>query len=182
MKNLKNLFTNSLLVTPRIKAFLSRLNGAITVKSGRGLINTLLRMLILVPFRSSKSWLRVVRTFSKEVHTLTKRNGVAYTVRYLKACAVLLQQSLGGHKHARTQDLGVAVSRTGRGIPRIIPRIHRRLLLIDRRYVIAWLSIFLLYRVLTFKGQLKLSTITAPGKLLPGDLIVSLRTFIQSHF
>jgi hypothetical protein len=44
-----------LLVTIQVKRFLKQLNGALFRNEGRGLINFLLRMLILVPFRSSKS-------------------------------------------------------------------------------------------------------------------------------
>lgn len=113
---------------------------------------------------------------------MARRNGIPQTVKYLKASSVFLQQSLGGHKHSNTRDLGVAVARTGSGIPRIIPAQMRKMLRKDRRYVIAWLTILNIYRVLVFPGKLKLSTITKPGKMLPGDLIVNTRIFIQKTF
>lgn len=169
-------------VTAQIQRFLKHLNGGLLRNEGRGWINILKRILIIVPFRSSKSWVRVLKTFSREQHTLARTNGVAFVVRRLKAQSVLLQQSVGGHRHSSVQDLGVAVSRTRRGIPRSIPAIHRRLLFRDRRYVIAWLTILNIYRVLVFPGSLKLSTITEPGKMLSGDLIIGIRTFIQTIF
>lgn len=178
----KDFLKKPLLVTVQVKRFLDQINGALFRNEGRSLINFLLRMLIIVPFRSSKSWVRVLRHFAREQNALAKRNGVAFVVRRLKAQSVLLQQSLGGHRHSATQDLGVAVSRTGSGIPRCIPYLHRKRLLRDRRYVIAWLTILNIYRIFVFKGSLKLSTITDPGKMLPGELIIGLRTFIQLHF
>lgn len=176
----KNKF--ALPVTAQVQRFLKHLNGALLRNEGRGWINFLKRMLIIIPFRSSKSWVRVLKTFSREQHTLARANGVAFVVRRLKAQSVLLQQAVGGHRHSSVQDLGVAVSRTGRGIPRSIPAIHRRLILRDRRYLIAWLSILNIYRILVFPGTLKLSTITEPGKMLSGDLIIGIRTFIQTIF
>lgn len=126
--------------------------------------------------------MRVLKQFSKSLHVLAKANGVSFVVKRLKAQSVLLQQSLGGHRHKATQDLGCAVSRTGSGIPRCIPAVHRKLIRKNRRYVIAWLTILNIYRIFYFKGTLKLSTITDPGKMLPGELIVGIRTFVQLHF
>lgn len=116
------------------------------------------------------------------MNTLAKSNGVPYVVRYLKACSVLLQQSRGGYRYSSTRDLGLAVSRTKSGIPRVIPAIHRRLIYKDRRYVIAWMTLFGIYRVLVFPGKLSVKTITEPGRLLTGELIMGLRGFIETFF
>jgi hypothetical protein len=39
-----------------------------------------------------------------------------------------------------------------------------------------------LYRVLEFPGSLSIKTITAPGKVIPGDVIIEFRDFIVSVF
>jgi len=65
--------------------------------------------------------------------------------------------------------LGAAVSRTRRGIPRIINPQHRTLIRLgDVAVTRFWLTLFGLYRVIEFDGQLKLKTITDPGVDLSG--------------
>lgn len=124
----------------------------------------------------------MLKQFSRSQHALAKANGVSFVVKRLKAQSVLLQQALGGHRHLATQDLGCAVSRTGAGIPRCIPSIHRKLIRKNRKYVVAWLTILNIYRIFYFKGTLRLNTITDPGKMLSGEVVVGFRTFVQTHF
>jgi len=50
------------------------------------------------------------------------------TVKYLKACYVLLMQATAGMKLPDPRSLGIAVSRSSDGLPRIIPREQRRLI------------------------------------------------------
>jgi hypothetical protein len=117
------------------------------------------------------------------VFHLTKSNGRPFVTKWLKANAVLLQQAVGGHKHKATQDLGVAVSRTRSGLPRVIPREMRaRIRKKERVVIIAWLTLFSLYRIIDFRGKLKLSTITNPGSVIPGEYIVHFKSFIQVIF
>lgn len=83
---------------------------------------------------------------------------------YLKTCFVLLQQSIGGMKDTAPWKIGMNVARNRRGIPRIIDRRDRRLITLgDVTIIRLWLSLLGLYRVLDFKGKLKLNTITDPG-------------------
>lgn len=44
------------------------------------------------------------------------------------------------------------------------------------------MTLFGLYRVLEFPGSINIKTITAPGKLLPGDLVIEFRDFILNVF
>jgi hypothetical protein len=61
--------------------------------------------------------------------------------------------------------LGANIARTRFGVPRIINRRHRQALRSgDVGIIRLWLSLFSLYRVLEFKGSLKLETIIEPGK------------------
>lgn len=180
----KTLFNvKSFNVTAKCKSYFSTLNGALTRNGGRYLITFFLRVFSMIPIRRSKNWARSIKQFSKTVYTLSKKNGRPYVTKWLKANAVLLQQAVGGHKHKATQDLGVAVSRTARGLPRVIPSIMRKRIRNNERLVIiAWLTLFNLYRVIEFEGKLKLSTITNPGKVLSGGDIISFRDFIQFTF
>ena len=74
-------------------------------------------------------------------------------------------QAASGMRIPATQSLGVAVSRTRKGLPRILPRLLRdQILQNDSKSIRLALSFLALYRVLEFKGTLKLSTITSPGK------------------
>jgi hypothetical protein len=63
------------------------------------------------------------------------------TVKYLKACYVLLMQAAGGMKIKSTQSLGIAVARSSDGLPRIIPRVQRGLIRSGNRKAIRiWMS------------------------------------------
>lgn len=74
-------------------------------------------------------------------------------------------QVAAGMKLPASQPLGVAVSRTKQGVPRIVPVILRRSILLGDPKVVRLVLTFLsLYRVLEFPGKLKLSTITDVGR------------------
>jgi len=103
-----------------------------------------------------------------KLQELRKKQGVKGLTLYLKVSSVALQQSLAGYRIDNLGLIGPRVSRTGTGLPRIIPRSHR-LVMVNRlpgSYLLMryYLSIFYLYRVLVFPGKVKLETITSPGK------------------
>jgi hypothetical protein len=119
----------------------------------------------------SLSWVKVAKAYGRTLWTLWKGQGTPGVVKYLKACSVLLQQAIGGHKLYDCGQLGPRVSRTKSGLPRIIPLLHRKEIRNGNVKVIrTWLTLFSLYRVLEFPGKLKLSTITDPGKDISGLL------------
>jgi hypothetical protein len=96
---------------------------------------------------------------------LSRRNGISYSVRYLKSCYVLTHQAAGGHILDNNRDLGLAVKVSRQGIPRLIPRQLRSLIIEGHPTTLRFvLSVFSIYRVISFKGKLKLHTITDPGK------------------
>lgn len=137
--------------------------GMIARNGGRPLI-TWFDKLGRVVVGTSRVWILSYKAFAFKMHKLYKRGGLKYVVIYLKACSVLLQQSVGGQRLLATQSLGCAVSRTKSGLPRIIPSAHRQRILARERDVLrVWLSLFSLYRVLEIPGKLKLETITKPG-------------------
>lgn len=87
---------------------------------------------------------------------------------YLKVASVLLQQSLAEYRVDDVTLIGPRISRTRKGLPRVIPASHRYII-VNRRpgcYLLMryYLSIFYMYRVLTFPGKLKLESISSPGK------------------
>jgi hypothetical protein len=89
-------------------------------------------------------------------------------VLYLKAAQLLLMQSQAGMVIKNPRALGAAVGRTATGIPRIIPALHRaRIRAGDRELLQIWVSLLSLYRVISFPGVLKLSTIVEEGKKIP---------------
>jgi len=81
---------------------------------------------------------------------------------YLKACLVLLQNAVVGRKmHGR--ELGVAVSVTATGFPRVIPAIHRRAIRRgDLSILRLWTSLFSLYRIVDWKAAASLDSILDP--------------------
>jgi len=60
---------------------------------------------------------------------------------------------------------GPRVARSGTGLPRVIPSSHRKMLRAgDKRVAKFWLTLFGLYRVLSFPGSVNLSSVTSPMK------------------
>jgi hypothetical protein len=117
----------------------------------------------------SKVFVRETGVIAIKLNKLYKDQGIKGLTLFLKSCSIALQQSLADYRIDNMSLIGPRVSRTGKGLPRIIPRTHR-LLMINRRpgcYFIMkyYLSIFYIYRVLVFPGKVKLETITNPGKL-----------------
>jgi hypothetical protein len=73
-------------------------------------------------------------------------------------------QSISGKPHGSTQELGAAVSRTSKGLPRVIPVIHRNHITKGNVFYIRfWLTLFSIYRVLDYTGKLSIKTIIKPS-------------------
>jgi len=125
----------------------------------------LLRVVPLVFGQLSASKVKIVWGFAKNVRRILKGSGPQGLAKYLKTCHVLLQQVAGGQKLGHPWEIGCNVSRTRRGLPRIMNPQHRRMAHQGDVAVLRfWMSLFGLYRVIEFKGALKLKTITEPGR------------------
>lgn len=117
----------------------------------------------------SKSFLSNQKRLIMDMHHIKITQGNKGLVLYLKACAVCLQQSSSGYIVPDALLLGARISRSrGSRIPRIIPASHR-LIIINKTvgyqvFIKYYLSVFYLYRVISFPGTLKLNTITDPGR------------------
>jgi hypothetical protein len=138
-----------------------------TVKGGRALGAALTKVLHLREGGLTFHWYSVIFQYARFVVRLQRRSGWPYVVLYLKACAVLLQQAAGAYRIENTRDLKVAVSRTrGRGFPRIIPLQCRRALESGDAWTYRiWLTLFGLYRVIEYRGVIKLDPITTPSSM-----------------
>lgn len=112
-------------------------------------------------------------------YSVYKRQGVKGLVLRTKSLYILTMQAVGG-RQAPPQALGPAVARASDGLPRIIPREHRRRIRNGDVFILRlWLSWFSIYRVLTFPGRLKLNTITDPGVVMSDSLIREMLTFMR---
>jgi len=124
----------------------------------------MLNMVLLVKGSTETSLVKVTVYYVRFLHRLLKKNGAAYTAKYLKASVSLLMQAISGEPHISTRPLGLAVSRTRGGLPRFIPAVHRAHIKQGNLfYIRLWLSLISIYRVFDFVGKLSLSTIIAPN-------------------
>lgn len=136
----------------------------IRVKAGRPLVSWIVKSLRLMEGRLSNGTVRVTIVFLMHCHRLQKKSSLKFLVIYLKAQNVNLMQALAGTSGKDMTELGCRVSRNGKHLPRIIPILHRRWIRNGSTYhVKLWVTLFNLYRVLSFPGTLKLSTILDPS-------------------
>lgn len=94
-------------------------------------------------FRGSRTCAvaRSATVFLSHAQRVYRYQGMRGFVLRMKSCHVLTMQAVGGMRLEATQDLGPAVSRSGSGLPRIIPREHRaRIMGGDRVLLRIWLS------------------------------------------
>lgn len=102
-----------------------------------------------------------------ELRTIRTTRGTKGLILFLKVASVALQQAASGHLHPDIQDVGMRISRTRSGLPRIIPAQHR--IFIRNRnmgYTVLirfYLTVFSVYRVIPMVGKPKLNTITDAG-------------------
>jgi len=139
------------------------------VKAEVKLAGLLLRAVPLVFGQLSASLVKVVWGYAKNVRRILRGSGTRGLAIYLKTCYLVTQQVAGGQVVASPWALGGNVARTRKGLPRIINPQHRTSILKgDLTIIRFWLTLFGLYRVVEFKGALKLKTITDPGVDLSG--------------
>jgi len=142
----------------------STLSWSFCVKTEVKLAALLLRAVPLVFGQLSASLVKVVWGYAKNVRRILRGSGTRGLAIYLKSCYLVTQQVAGGQVVESPWALGGNVARTRKGLPRIINPQHRTLILKgDLSILRLWLTLFGLYRVVEFKGALKLKTITNPG-------------------
>lgn len=150
---------------------------------GRGLVNHLLKVANCIhPRLSSSVVLQIVR-FTRKCFYIHKHQGTKGLTLYLKACQVLLQQSIGKYIVKDIKDLKARPKRNRYGSPLIIHRSIRPLIhtKYSKTHIMLWMTLLGIFRVLEFKGKLSLDTITKPFELNPKTLN-EWRDFILNDF
>lgn len=148
------------------------INDMFTVKSKRLCIKWYANIACVITGHRTGGLIHSLVILVKSFKHLSKHGGREYLVKYLKACHVMTMQASAGMVIPHARLLGLAVSRTRSGLPRILPPVWRRGIRSgDGKYIRLALTLFSLYRVLECKSKLKLGTITAPGVNLDTFLI-----------
>jgi len=151
-------------IVPRINLE-TRINDSLRVKAGKGLVSPFVWVVRTVLGSLSPSWARAAVVFSRLLYKLWKSGGVRFAVLYCKSCSVFLMQYAGGMTRVADSGAhGARVSLTRKGLPRCIPVTHRkRIESGDTQVIKIWVSLFSIYRVLSYPGKPKLSTIVNPS-------------------
>jgi len=154
--------------SPRmLKVLVPNFAGMFRVKAGRPLVAWFLRATRWVRGNLTSSYVRICVSFIRTLLPLAKRSGVKYVVLYLKVCNMLLMQYVAGQVPVNPRTLGLAVSQTQSGLPRIIPRVHRQFIIEGSTFHVRfWLTLFSIYRAIDYRGKLKINSIINPGVLL----------------
>jgi len=148
-----------------IEADVKLFNSLITRNGGRSLINYFIKIIGFIYSHLTKSNVTLICYFAFWLHRLVKHNGTKGAVIKLKACQVLLMQSVASYRIHDISELKVRVNRTkGGGIPRVIPRLERiRIRKRDVACIRFWMTLFGVYRIMSFPSEIKYSTITDPS-------------------
>ena len=144
-----------------------KLGDILRVKAGTELVEIFKKIKIISGGNLSLSFIHKIKIFNSRLRLIQQTRGRKGLILYLKASSVCLQQSVSGHRLPDSMPLGVRVSRTRSGIPRIIPAQHR-IFMVNRGFgytvlIRYYLTLFSLYRVLPLAGVPKLNTITDSG-------------------
>lgn len=131
----------------------------ISRNGGRPLFRPFKLMVESLGFRLRASMTRLLWVYICYVYKLYKSQGRKGAVLHLKALHIGLMQVLGGYVPKKSAS-PIRYSRTGSGLPRVIPIDHRkRIRANDGTIIRLWLSLFSLFRVLDFEGLYKFETI-----------------------
>lgn len=156
-----------------------KINATFGVKARGLLLRLFTRMIPLVGLRITVARVRTILAFIANCKAIYRQQGMKGLVLWLKSNTVVLQQILGGFRLKDLTPLKARISRNRAGFPRaILSQDRARIRAGDWRLVKFYLTLFNLYRVLEFPGQVKLSTITDGSKANPSrsnirDMVIS---------
>jgi hypothetical protein len=171
------------------KVHLKNINAMASVKGGGPLVRIAVMLIPAIGIRSTRAKVKCIMVFLRHTYKLFKYNGAKGACLILKVYAVTLQQSIGGHRVKDLTELKFRVSRTNGGIPRVIPiELRKAIRAGDPKVIRFYLSLFNLYRMIDFKGDFRLVSLTksiiSPAK--EGIEIVSLKfdllRFVSTFF
>jgi len=153
------------------------------LKSAKRLVGLLVRSAPLIVGSSSVSWVKAAFHFARFVRVTIIHQGHRGLAIYLKTANIMLMRAVAGNRLSNSRELGGAVARTKSGLPRLIPAgMRKRIKEGDDAVIRLYLGFFTLYRVLNYRGKLKLSTITAPGVPITGSFMSSWSSFAIVFF
>jgi hypothetical protein len=161
--------------------------GVFSVKAGKALVNHCIRMIYLLRGGVTIGFVRVFVVFARFLASLYKRTSLKFVVKYLKTAQIMLMQSVAGQPGLYPpQTFGAAVARTSTGLPRVIPKAHRKHIREGSHlHIRLWLTLFGLYRVIEFPGVPAIKTIVAPGiqfsNSFMGEFLCAIDEFIKYH-
>jgi len=159
-------------------------NDRISRKRVQDLLIPLIHICVVVGYKPTKPLVGVLANYLRFLGRFCKNSGVAGCCLYLKRCFIILQQSVSGYKPDLTLK-GPRVRLAGAFLPSIIPIQHRcRIRRNDAKVIQLWLSLFSLYRVLEYPGELKLNTIIDPcvNEALMEKQVEQLEGFIEDFY
>jgi hypothetical protein len=157
---------------------IKKINATFSVKARGLLLRLFTRMIPVIGLKITVARVRTILAFIARCKGIYRRQGMKGLVLWLKSNTVVLQQILGGFRLKDLTPLKARVSRTRSGIPRaILSQDRARIRAGDWRLVRFYLTLFNLYRVLEFPGQLKLSTITDGSKANPARVNIRNQVF-----
>jgi hypothetical protein len=148
---------------------------------GHLLITILMKINMLVGGKTRSSNVRGIYIIVQRLLQIKRHQGLKGLTSFMKTCSVSTQQALGGMVHPNLTDLNTRVSRTSKGIPKILP-VAWRTELFERPVLCRLiLSIFAVYRFFLYESPVKVKAITDPYH---GDInaVEDLSKYIPAFF
>jgi hypothetical protein len=160
--NIKRIFLGS---KERIQNQLIRLENDQSLSS---LFNDFAHKIVSLSLKSSNkkiiNRIRLFHKFGLYLVSMTRKHGLEFTVKYLKACNLAISKVIAGQAFSSLREIepDLPLPRlSSSGLPVIIGTRDRRSIVQGSCKVIRlYLSLFSLYRIISIPGKLKLNTIT----------------------
>jgi len=121
--------------------------------------------------------------FARFLVSKYRREGSSGLALYLKKCQLLLMQSLGNTQgKPRVMAVSPRVATTSKGLPRVIPVMHRRKISAGSiPYIQLWMTLFNFHRVLQVKGKWKLHVIFNGNKVDVNGAVSGVGNFVRNE-
>lgn len=167
--NLKsNIIKNTKFYFARWSFPVNAIEAMIRVKADTRWDTLIEKLKYLIGGKVTKSFIKELNLVHSKLRHIHNKNGNKGLVLYLKTCSVCLQQAVSGHRLQDLTPMSARISRTkGSKLPRIIPVKHRLIIQnnLPGNYILIkyYLTIFYLYRLISFTPKESLSTILDKG-------------------
>lgn len=164
MKTLTNKFVyfhkNPKFCISKSRVHASQIGAKISLKRGQPLLQWILRSLYTMGGSVTPNWVKQSHSYLRKLNLLKKKQGSQGLVKYLKVASVITQQVCSGYVLSDLTPLGMRISRSKSGLPRMIPAQQRKLIMQGSRlHTKFWLTLFSIYRDIHFDGVLKIQSI-----------------------